>query len=159
MTMCLPIARSVIAVQLQVQVEETFAFTAIHFVQTFAHSGLLVEHRPVQTQELDVCYFRCKTNEQIIMTGCTTWRVRLITRIIITIGSVNRVVLSFETTYKSLRSKNDNIFFFNTVEILSYIYACNIFSGLDVQSSWTIFIVHINYDKNNNILTSFRISV
>lgn len=52
----LPVARSVIAVQLQIQIEKALALAAVHLVQTLADPGLLIEHCAVQTQELDVGY-------------------------------------------------------------------------------------------------------
>lgn len=43
-----------VAVQLQVQVVELFGLGAVHLIDAFADARLLVEHRSVQAEELDV---------------------------------------------------------------------------------------------------------
>jgi len=50
----LPERHSVIAVELQIQIVESFALAAVDLVNSLADSGLLVEDGPVQTEEFYV---------------------------------------------------------------------------------------------------------
>lgn len=48
----LPERYGVIAIELQIQIVESLALTAIDFVDPLADSGFLVEDGPIQTEEL-----------------------------------------------------------------------------------------------------------
>lgn len=52
----LPERHGVIAVELQIQVVESLALTAVDLIDSLADSGLLVEDGPVQAEELYVHY-------------------------------------------------------------------------------------------------------
>lgn len=83
----LPISSAVVAIQLEVEVVEALALAAVHFIQSLAHSCLLVEHGAVQTEELDVSDLSCNT------TCC------LLTYIT-TVKCAGRVILSLITSKK-----------------------------------------------------------
>lgn len=50
----LPKRHGIIAVELQVQIVESFTLAAVDLVDPLAYSGLLIEHRSVQAEEFYV---------------------------------------------------------------------------------------------------------
>lgn len=57
----------VVTVQLEVEVKESLRLGAVHFVDPLADPSLLVEHSPIEAEELDVCHLTCQQDQAINM--------------------------------------------------------------------------------------------